>query len=139
MSTNQKDSQAAIDALSELEQLNEELPTSENSNTEVLATIDETLPKPNEDSQSTLPLMTDQEFDGTMSELNKFLGSVYQDMAQIDSVFNQAAKFCMERADEWAEAAEKSGKGINSDEGAVAIAIASVGIAMNGLGKLLNV
>ncbi len=139
MSTNQEDTKVALDALNELDQLNEELPTSVIDNAHELAVMEETLSTSNEDSHSPLPSMTDQEFDGTMSELNRFLGSVYKDMAQINSVFNQAAKFCMERAEEWADAAEKSGKGINSDEGVLAIAVAGVGIAMNGLGKLLQI
>ncbi len=128
------DSQAALDALNELDNLEPNIPTSESA-----PAADSMLPETLSDSQEALPKMSDKEFDGTMSELNSFIGSVYQEMSEIDPVFKKASKYCMERANEWAEAAEKSGKGINSDEGAVALAIASVGVAMNGLGKILKV
>ncbi|MDE6560361.1 MAG: DUF456 domain-containing protein [Muribaculaceae bacterium] len=134
MSTKQTDSQEALDALNELDQLNHDL-----HSTDVPAVADAMLPETESNDQNVAPHMSDVEFDGTMSELNKFIGSIYQDMSEINPVFRKASEFCMKRADEWAEAAEKSGKGMDSDEGAVAIAIAGVGIAMNGLGKLLQV
>ncbi len=128
------DSQAALDALNVLDNLDPNIPNGEDA-----TQADSMPPETLSDSQATLPRMSDKEFDGTMSELNRFIGSVYQDLSEIDPVFKKASSYCMERANEWAEAAEKSGKGINSDEGAVALAIASVGIAMNGLGTILKV
>lgn len=134
MSIKETDSQAALDALNELDQLNDEIPS-----VEVPATTEAMLPITESTDQNAPLRMSDVEFDGTMSELNKFIGSIYQEMSEINPVFKQACEFCMKRADEWAEAAENSGKGIDSDEGKVAIAIASVGLAMNGLGKLFQV
>lgn len=82
--------------------------------------------------------MSDEEFDTSMSQLNKFVGSIYEELEAIDTSFKKVSDYFFKEADKWADAAEKKDIGLSSDEGKTALAIASIGILVKGFGKIIG-
>lgn len=82
--------------------------------------------------------MEDDEFAGTMNQLNKFVGTIYEEFGNMSSSLKNVSNYFFEEADRWAEAAEKKDDSLFSDEGKQAIAMVTIGVAMDGFSRLVK-
>lgn len=85
-----------------------------------------------------IQLMPEEEFDGTMNQLNRFVGTIYEELEEVDSSFKKVSNYFFEEADRWAEAAEKKDDSLFSDEGKNAIATVAIGVVVNGFGNIVK-